>query len=130
MLSPWAEQSWIERKYFLYNPKVFSDCDFMIAEILQLESTVVQDHADSISESTSAGAVDFVSSLTATIEIERNIHIPNTSTFCPISYEPAIASLSYFNIPTTSKNLPGVTKFYSDVQGSYCCQDKTRKEKL
>lgn len=62
--------------------------------VLQLEQIIVQDLADSILESTSAGAVDSVSPLPATTELERNNSIASTSPFCSTTSEPATASKS------------------------------------
>lgn len=62
---------------FPINPNFYSDEDFMSDEVLQLEPSVARNLADLISESTSAGAGDSVSSLTASFEPELNIPFPN-----------------------------------------------------
>ncbi|KAH9636306.1 hypothetical protein HF086_003273 [Spodoptera exigua] len=106
-----AEAEFKSTGIFPINPNVFSDEDFIAAEVLQSELIVVQDVADSIFESTSAGAVVPASSLTPTFELERNITTPSTSTFCPTTSGPATVSLSQIGIPSTSKDLPSIQNF-------------------
>lgn len=104
-----AEAGFKSTGIFPINPNIFTDEDFMAAEVLQ-ESVVIQDPTESISESISVRAVDSVSVLTSTNEPEQNFPIPNPSTFCPTN-APATASSSQFDIPSTSKNPPNIHNF-------------------
>ncbi|KAL3269607.1 hypothetical protein HHI36_008671 [Cryptolaemus montrouzieri] len=95
----------------------------MAAEVLQLVPIVVQHLADCISESTFAGAVYSVLSLTSSIELERNIHIrPTTS-------EPATASLSQFDRLSTFKNLPSTQNFIQMSKTITVVKTRQGKEK-
>ncbi|KAK9886282.1 hypothetical protein WA026_015793 [Henosepilachna vigintioctopunctata] len=58
---------------FPINPYVFSDEDFLPAQVLQIDSAV---------------GVDSVPLLPATIELERYSPIPSTSTFCLTTSQP------------------------------------------
>lgn len=64
-----GEAGYRETGIFPINPNVFSDEDFLAAEVLQSESIIVQDFADSISESIVPGAGDSVSEPTSTVEL-------------------------------------------------------------
>ncbi|XP_052744306.1 uncharacterized protein LOC128199326 [Bicyclus anynana] len=81
---------------FPINPNVFTDEDFLPAEVLQVEPIVVQD----VAESTSAIAIDSAPTLPATIELDRNSPIPSTSTAPTL---PATIELDRISpIPSTS----------------------------
>ncbi|KAK9882713.1 hypothetical protein WA026_022764 [Henosepilachna vigintioctopunctata] len=86
------------------NPNIFSDEDFLPAEILQSEPVVVQDFADSISESNAAETVVSISVPAAAVEPERENRIPQSFA------ELATASSSQLEIamPSTSVNLPSI----------------------
>ncbi|GBP46359.1 hypothetical protein EVAR_36337_1 [Eumeta japonica] len=88
---------------FPINPNVFSDEDFLAAEVLQSEPIVVQDTVDSILESNAAGDLP-LSVPTAIVELRQGSPIPSTSTFCSTTPQTATAISCQFGIPLTSGN--------------------------
>ncbi|GBP34937.1 hypothetical protein EVAR_26528_1 [Eumeta japonica] len=95
---------------FPINPNVFSDEDFLAAEVLQSEPIVVQDTVDSILESNAAGDLP-LSVPTAIVELRQGSPIPSTSTFCSTTPQTATAISCQFGIPSTSGNLPIIQNF-------------------
>lgn len=96
---------------FPLNPDVFSEEDFLAAEVLQSEPVVIEDAAHSISEGV-AGVVDPISAQTATVEIERQSPVPSTSRqLYPITPERAVASTSQINTSASSENQPRIQNF-------------------
>lgn len=95
---------------FPINPNVFSDEDFLAAEVLQSEPIVVQDTVDSILESTAAGDLS-LSVPTAIVELRQGSPIPSTSTFCSTTPQTATAISCQLGIPSTSGNLPIIQNF-------------------